>query len=200
MPEKSARRSEGCPSYPAIGLGKTSQSWGLSPGMHVRVRWSQAGLALLGVAGVLLALRIGPSLLKPPAPAPLPADVGLPRVEARSGPVVSEPREDTGSGRGSDPGIKRRLGRVVSGGGARRRAEASEGETSKQKPHRPVARRSAQHKPSTPTRRQDPPAVRSVPEPVPPPEYVPPPPPKPPPEPAPTPPPPDDGSMEFAPH
>jgi len=168
--------------------------------MRVRIRWSQAGLALLGVAGVLLAFRVAPSLLKPPAPAPLPADVGLPRVEARSNPVGSRQPEAAPSGRGSDPGAKRRLGRVVSGGGARRRAEASEGKNPKQKAHQPGARRSAQHKLSTPTRRQDPPATRSVPEPVPPPEVIPPASPEPPPEPAPTPPPPNDGSMEFAPH
>src|SRR6476469_7782637 len=166
--------------------------------MRVRGRWSRAGLALLGVAGVLLALRIGPSFLEPPAPAPLPADVGLPRVEVRSHPVVSELSEDTASVRGSEPGTKRNIGRVVSGGGGRRRAESSEGKTPKQKPHRPGARRRAQHKPATPTRRQDPPAVRPVPEPVPPSETVPPAAPEPPPEPAPTPAPPNDGSMEFA--
>lgn len=168
--------------------------------MHVRVRWSQAGLALLGIAGLLLALRIGPSFLAPPAPAPLPADVGLPRMEARSAPVVSRPRGGPASGGDSEPGPKRNLGRMVSGGGGRRRAESSEGKTSKQSPHQPGARRRAQHKPTTPTRRQDPPAVRPVPEPVPPPEYVPPASPEPPPEPAPTPAPPNDGSMEFAPH
>src|SRR5690242_11796897 len=115
--------------------------------MRVRVRWSQAGLALLGVAGVLLALRIGPSLLAPPAPAPLPADVGLPRVEARSDSAVSAPRGDTASGGDSKPGTKRNIGRVVSGGGGRRRAESSEGKTSKQKPPQPGAQRRAQHKP-----------------------------------------------------
>ena len=168
--------------------------------MRVRIRWSQAGLALLGVAAVLLALRVAPSFLKAPAPAPLPADVGLPRVEARSEPVVSELRGDAISDGDSRSGSQRRLGRVVSGGGARRRAEASEGKAAQRRARRPIPRRSAQHKPSTPTRRQDPPADPSVPAPVPPPEIVPSPSSEPPPEPAPTPPPPNDGSMEFAPH
>jgi len=43
-------------------------------------------VALLGVAAVLLALRAVPSLLKPPEPPPLPADVGLPRIEAAAKP------------------------------------------------------------------------------------------------------------------
>src|SRR6476646_8311371 len=95
--------------------------------MRVRIRWSQAGLALLGVAGVLLALRVAPSFLRAPAPAPLPADVGLPRIEAGSNPGVSKLREGVISGGGSESGSKRNVGRVVSGGGVRRRAEASEG-------------------------------------------------------------------------
>src|ERR1700753_2896038 len=95
--------------------------------MRVRIRWSQAGLALLGVTGVLLALQVAPSFLKPPAPAPLPADVGLPRVGARSNPVVSELRKDAVLSGGSKSGPKRKLGRVVAGGGGRRGGEASEG-------------------------------------------------------------------------
>src|SRR6478735_12707054 len=153
--------------------------------MRVRVRWSQAGLALLGVAAVLLALRVVPSFLKAPAPTPLPADVGLPRIEARSEPAVSELREDAISDGDSRSGSQRHLGRVVSGGGARRRAEASEGKTAQRRARRPIPRRSAQHKPSTPTRRQDPPADPPVPEPVPPPEVSPPPVSQPPPEPPP---------------
>jgi len=169
--------------------------------MRVRIRWSQAGLAVLGVAAVLLALRVAPSFLKPPAPAPLPADVGLPRIEAGSNPGVSKLRKDVISRGGSESGSKRNLGRrVVSGRGSRRRAEASGGKAAQRRARRPIPRRSAQHKPSTPTRRQDPPAYSSVPEPVPPPEASPLPASEPPPEPAPTPPPPDDGSMEFAPH
>src|SRR5689334_2316972 len=50
--------------------------------MRVRVRWSQAWLVLLGVIGIVLALRVAPSLLKAPEPPALPADVGLPRVKA----------------------------------------------------------------------------------------------------------------------
>src|SRR5690349_7204693 len=107
--------------------------------MRVRVRWSQAGLAILGVAGLLLALQVAPSLLKPPKPPPLPADVGLPRVEA-------EVPAKRGVGRWNP----RSLGRVVSGGGSRRRAEASEGRAPSQAAHSPGARRSAQRKPRAP--------------------------------------------------
>src|SRR5262245_8411857 len=143
--------------------------------MRVRIRWSQASLALLGVATILLALRVASSFLQPPAPAPLPADVGLPRIEARSDPEVSRLQKEVISDGGSKSESERRLGRVVSGGGARRRAEASEGRATQHRAHRPDPRRSAQHKPGAPTRRQDPPANPSVPKPVPPPEVSPPP-------------------------
>src|SRR4051794_10800864 len=56
--------------------------------MRVRIRWSRAGLALLGVAAGLLGLRVAPSFLTPPSPPPLPDDVGLPRIEA-----VAKPHE-----------------------------------------------------------------------------------------------------------
>src|SRR5215467_2899973 len=52
--------------------------------MRVRIRWSQAALALLGMAAILLALRVAPSFLKPPAPPPLPEDVGLPRLASEA--------------------------------------------------------------------------------------------------------------------
>src|SRR3954452_20135979 len=116
--------------------------------MRVRIRWSQAGMVLLGVVVVVLALRGAPSFLNPPAPAPLPADVGLPRVEARSEPVVSELRGDGISDGGPKSGSKGRLERGVSGGGGRRRAEASEGRATQRRARRPFPRRSAQHKPS----------------------------------------------------
>ncbi|MGN6216725.1 MAG: hypothetical protein ACTHN7_07190 [Solirubrobacterales bacterium] len=46
----------------------------------VRVRWARAGkAAAIAIAG-LVALQALPGLLKPPAPPPLEADVGLPRV------------------------------------------------------------------------------------------------------------------------
>ena len=148
----------------------------------LRIRWSIAGrVVLIAVIG-LLAL----SLLRPPAPPPVPADVGLPKV------AVTQPqREAVRPQAMTDPN----LGRVVSGGDDRLRAEASEGRARAHSPNRPSARRSAQPKPSASTRRQDPPATAPVPLPEPPP------PPVPPPEPPPKPPsPPDDGSMEFAPH
>jgi hypothetical protein len=165
--------------------GDISGFWACA-GMRVRIRWSQAGVLLVAAAGILLALRVVPSLLTPPAPPPLPADVGLPRVEAAPVPRPA-PRARA----------VRNLGRVVSGGGGGRRAEAAEGKASKRQAHRPGARSSTQHKPSAPTRRQDPPATPPVPPPVPAPE------PEPSPEassPSVPTAPPNDGSMEFAPH
>src|SRR6188472_652488 len=50
--------------------------------MSLRIRWSQAGAVILVGALVLLALRVAPSLLRAPEPPPVPADVGLPRIEA----------------------------------------------------------------------------------------------------------------------
>jgi hypothetical protein len=50
--------------------------------MNLRIRWSQAGLVLLVAVGVLLALRVVPSLLEPQEAPPVPADVGLPHVKA----------------------------------------------------------------------------------------------------------------------
>src|SRR4051794_21563511 len=50
--------------------------------MSLRIRWSQAGAVILGGALVLLALRVAPSLLRAPEPPPVPADVGLPQLEA----------------------------------------------------------------------------------------------------------------------
>jgi hypothetical protein len=180
------------------GLGGDISGFGACAGVRVRIRWSQALLALFAAVGILLALRAAPSLLTPPAPPPLPADVGLPRGEASArglAGAVDASRAEPGSGR-RIVRDRPRLGRVVSGGGDRRRAEAAEGRASKRQAQGPGARSSAQHKPTTPTRRQDPPATTPVPSPVPPPESVP----IPAPEPVPVPAPPNDGSMEFAPH
>jgi hypothetical protein len=169
--------------------------------MRVRVRWSQAGLVALGVAAVLLALRVAPSFLKPPAPAPLPADVGLPRIEAarqpgRSrdagrAPVREAPGHETvGIGGRVAPG---RVALAGPGGCGGQGTEAC----ARSVPAPGAARRAAE---GSPPRRQAPPANPPVPAPVPAPTEVPHPSPEPPPEPAPTPPPPNDGSMEFAPH
>jgi translation initiation factor IF-2 len=131
--------------------------------MRVRVRWSQAGPALLGIAAVLLTLRVAPSFLKPPAPAPLPADVGLPRVEAASAPAASRRPEGTTSSGGSDPGTKRRLGRVVSGGGGLRRAEASEARLQSGNRSNPVPEEArSTSRPPPPDDRTRPPPARSL--------------------------------------
>src|SRR6476659_744087 len=145
--------------------------------MGFRVRWELVAKGAAVVVAGLVALQLVPALLKPPAPEPLPADVGLSRVAAS--PLELPERRP-----------QRPLGRVVSGGGVSRRAEPSEGEAHPAEGSRPSARRRSQPKRGTPTRRQDPPAEAPAPD-------------APPTEPAPEPPPPappDDGSMEFAPH
>jgi hypothetical protein len=190
----------GVPNPSSHRFGGDIPGFGACAGMRVRIRWSQAGLGLVAAAGILMALRVLPSLLTPPAPPPLPADVGLPRVEASAARDLDEAAEQSGSEHGSRPLGARdqpHFGRVVSDGGDRRRAEAAEGKAAKRQAHRPGARSSAQHKPSTPTRRQDPPANPPVPTPVPAAEPEPSSEASPPSVPAA---PPDDGSMEFAPH
>jgi len=158
--------------------------------MRLRVQWG-AALKWGAIAlGALLALRVVPTLLEPPAPGPLPPDVGLPRVAVQPlEPKLRRPR--------------RRLGRVVSGGGVLRRAKSAEGKVSSRRPLGPGARSRAKPKQGTPTRRQDPPAT-SVPSPevqlsphasFPTPEVA-----SPPAAPVEASPPPDDGSIEFAPH
>src|SRR5881394_1904601 len=153
--------------------------------MGLRVQWQLAAKVAAVVVGGIVAFHFIPAFLKPPPPEPLPADVGLPQVTAR--PLELKNRQP-----------KRHLGRVVRGGGDRRRAESSEGSVGPTKGSRPIPRRRSQPKPSTPTPRQDPPADASVP-------VAPPPAPEAPdpvfgaPPPAPAPAPPDDGSMEFAP-
>src|SRR5215204_4333147 len=105
--------------------------------MKLRVRWSRAGRALLAGALVLLAMRATPDLLKPSDPPKLPSDVGLPRVRP-----VHLPRRSLNSVQAQP-----HIGRVVSGGGPRRRAEAAEGKASSLGEHRPFARSSAKHMP-----------------------------------------------------
>jgi len=152
--------------------------------MKLRIRWSRAARFLTLGALALLSLRLAPTLLQPPAPEKLPKDVGL------SG--VVKPSHERPPRLGPAP-LRRSVGRVAWGRGHRRRAEAAEGNDPKQRVHRPSPRSSAQHKPRTPTPRQDPPAATPVPEPVP----------SPAPEvsaPEQPPPAPEDGSVEFAPH
>ena len=190
----SAKRSEGHPTPShveaarALGfltpaaLGERSArlaTWACMGG--VRVRWSAAGKVGLGLLGGLVALQVLPSVLKPPEPPPLAADVGLPQVERESSPhsvrpaVVPKPdhRAKHPSHHGRDTKI-----------------------SSKPKPrHRAKQERRAKPTP--------PPAPEPVPTPppVPAPEPVSASPPEPAPPPAPAPlPPANDGSLEFAPH
>jgi hypothetical protein len=192
---------QGSSSCSLKSFGETFPTPGLRWWMRVRIRWSQAGLALLGVAAVLLALRVAPSFLKPPAPAPLPADVGLPRIEAAGGPAGDRDTGGTRARRRPDGGTMRNVERVAPGRAALAGPGGCGGQgteaCARSVPAPGAARRAAE---GSPPRRQDPRANPPVPSPVPPLPEVPPPAPEPPPEPTPTPPPPDDGSMEFAPH
>jgi hypothetical protein len=152
--------------------------------MGLRIRWQLAAKgAAVALAG-FIALQLGPALLEPPAPEPLPADVGLPRVVAT--PKLKERKP------------KRHLGRVASGGGVSLRAESAEGSAHPLGGSRPSTRSRSQPKRGTPPPRQDPPAETSVPAASPPTLEV-----QPSaaeaPTPAPAPTPADDGSMEFAP-
>src|SRR4029077_3917251 len=108
--------------------------------MGLRVRWQLAAKGAAVVVAVLLALQLVPSLLKPPAPEPLPADVGLPQVVSVA-PQVPIAGERPQASRRKLAQSQRRLGRVVSGGGVSLRAEPSEGEASPRRGHRPFARR-----------------------------------------------------------
>jgi len=154
--------------------------------MKLRIRWPRAARILTLGALALLSLRLAPTLLQPPAPPKLPPDVGLSGVTKSSSESPARPNP-------ARP--QPHVGRVARGGGDLRRAEAAEGNAPKQRVHRPSPRSSAQRKDGTPTPRQAPPVVSSVPEqaspPAPEPEAA---------ESPPPPPAPDDGSLEFAPH
>src|SRR5258707_12552104 len=125
--------------------------------MGLRVRWQ---LAAKG-AGVVLpggvALQLVPALLKPPAPAPLPADVGLPRVvvPGQRVPIARRHAPTRRRKRDRSPG---RLGRLVSGGGVLRPCGVCGGQRSIPPAgfHPPAPSRS-HHQEGTPTPPQDPP-------------------------------------------
>jgi hypothetical protein len=139
--------------------------------MRLRVRWGLVGKWGALLLGGIVVLKLLPGLLEPPAPAPLPADVGLPQVAS---PAVELKRRPP----------RARLGRVARGGGVRA------GRRPVFRPDRKLGRQTAPRRKTqpgadTPTPRQDPPAETPVPA-VP----LPPPPPEPP----------NDGSAEFAPH
>ncbi|HEX5712399.1 MAG TPA: hypothetical protein VFX85_03700 [Solirubrobacterales bacterium] len=53
----------------------------------VRIHWQTAGKLAAASIVVLLGLQVLPGLLRPPAPAPLEPDVGLPRM-------IAEPRRE----------------------------------------------------------------------------------------------------------
>jgi hypothetical protein len=58
----------------------------------VQVRWSVVAKATLVAVIAALALRLLPTLLRPPAPPPLAADVGLPSVEIQPERHEPEPK------------------------------------------------------------------------------------------------------------
>jgi hypothetical protein len=193
---KSTSRSEGCPSPPIDRFGGdflSPEAWG---GMRVRVRWSRAGVVLLGVAAAALALRVGPGLLTPPAPPPLPADVGLPQTKApppssgRSSFRIPEGSATPRRPRRSKARIGRSYHRYAERTATSRRAVGMQRATriSSRPRVRPRARQRQMPAPDHTT--TAPPPI-PAPEPEPPPEAPPP---------AVSAPPPNDGSMEFAPH
>src|SRR3977135_2817384 len=106
--------------------------------MGLRIRWQLAAKGAAVVLAGLVAVQLVPDLLEQPAPDPLPADVGLPRVAAQ--PLKLKNRRP-----------QRQLGRVASGGGVSLPAEPSEGEASSRKLRCPCARRRSQPKRGTPT-------------------------------------------------
>jgi len=175
----------------ALGGDKQGPAaWG---GMRVRVRWSQASLLIVAVVGSLFALKAAPSLLAPPEPPPIPADVGLPRITpeasaTRAGANTSKPKRPRRSAPQRRPKPKHKR---------------SQQSAAPKRPKPNPGLRRQQKAPKAPS--QPPPPQSPVPEPPPEPtpSYVPSPEvvsPAPTPEPAPVTPAPNDGSMEFAPH
>jgi hypothetical protein len=138
----------------------------------VRVRWWALARWVGGGLAVLLAVQALPPLLRPPPPAPLAADVGLPRVRP---PDPAVPPDDVA--RVSPARALPARHRVDRRG--RRRAPGREGHTE--------AARLVGEDPAVVA-----PAVAPA-TPPPPPPVTPAPPPAPPPPPA-------DGSVEFMPH
>src|SRR4051812_44404580 len=75
----------------------------------MRVRWTSAGKFAAAAVGVLLALQALPALLKPPAPPPLPPDVGLPRtVPGERPPDPSELHQISGLQAGKSDAVRKR--------------------------------------------------------------------------------------------
>jgi len=139
----------------------------------VRVRWSTLARWLGGGLAVLLAVQALPSLLRPAPPAPLAADIGLPRIRA------------------GDPAVRPAgVARVSPARAlpARHRADrhSRRGASGRKRPVEAGARPGGKD-PATVA-----PAVEAA-TPPPPPPASPAPPPAPPP-------PPTDGSVEFMPH
>ena len=56
--------------------------------MGLRIRWALAGRGAVVLLGAFIALQLVPKLLAAPAPAPLPADVGLQRIPAKPLPLA----------------------------------------------------------------------------------------------------------------
>ena len=141
---------------------------------RVRIRWKALGKGVALAALGLLGLQLLPSLLKPPEPPPLAADVGLPRIAIERQPVAAAPELNE----------------------ARARPRKN-----RQPQRRPEPRTNREPRPITPSPAspspppappQSAPILEQSPAPAPEPAPVSAPPPAP--EPAPT-----DGSLEFAP-
>lgn len=190
---KSTSRFAGDPDpYPKPPGTKVRSSAACLGVERVRVQWQvMAKVFGVGIA-CLLALEAGPSLLKPPAPPPLPADVGLPQAPRQMPPLR---RFDLSPPYRGVKGQNEHRHRIKSKGSVLHRKSAGAGEV-----ERTMA---PSHRPSPPVPPPAPappmvstPTQASTPSPPPvPPQATPLPPPPPP-----VPPPPADGSEEFAPH
>jgi hypothetical protein len=177
----------------------------------VRIRWRGLGKVVLVLVGGLLALQVLPSLLKPPAPPPIAADVGLPQVEVQQPEEGSPQPSDSSrpfSTRHPEPRpIERRHHPKAGRRGQLSVKVSSKPRRKRHRPHRelPESRSSAPASAGAPAH---PAGSPPVPSPPPAPEpSSPPPTPLPAPAPSPIPPPPsepsppaNDGSEEFAPH
>src|SRR5258708_13101956 len=135
--------------------------------MGLRVGWQVAAEGGGVVVAGVVALQLVPALLKPPAPAPLPADVGLPRVvvPGQRVPIARRHAPTRRRKRDRSPG---RLGRLVSGGGVLRPCGVCGGPRSiPPAGFHPSSPSRSPHQEGTPTPPQDPPPGPLVPPPPP---------------------------------
>jgi hypothetical protein len=73
-----------------------------------RIRWSNVGRLAAGVAGASVLLIVGPGLLDPPEPPPLPADVGLATSASGAVATLGEPEVAEATPPESEPRARHR--------------------------------------------------------------------------------------------